>query len=116
MCSICGMIDFKQSQNVSKALVQEMGKVLRHRGPDQNDCYVGENVVFQHNRLAVIDIANGLQPMKCTYEGREYVIVYNGEIYNTVELRRLIEKKGITLLSVIQKLYFIYIFYLKKTV
>ena len=97
MCSICGMIDFKQSQNVSKALVQEMGKVLRHRGPDQNDCYVGENVVFQHNRLAVIDIANGLQPMKCTYEGREYVIVYNGEIYNTVELRRLIEKKGITL-------------------
>ena len=97
MCSICGMIDFVHPDYVSSELVQKMGSTLRHRGQDQNDYYVGQGVAFQHNRLAIIDIENGLQPMKCTYEGREYVIVYNGEIYNTLEIREVIKRAGIQL-------------------
>lgn len=97
MCSICGMIDFKNKQNISRPIVEKMGKVMLHRGPDQQDVYINDKVAFEHNRLAIMDVANGLQPMKRNYNGHDYVIVYNGEIYNTPELTTLIEKAGIRL-------------------
>ena len=92
MCSICGMIDFKSRPSVS--LCSKMGSVMRHRGPDANDTFSDEFVALQHNRLSVMDPENGAQPMKATYRGREYVIVYNGEIYNSPELRKNLERHG----------------------
>ena len=74
MCSICGMVDFINPEYVNIQLVQKMGAVLNHRGPDQNGSYVEKGIAFQHNRLAIVDIERGLQPMKRTYEGKEYVI------------------------------------------
>ncbi len=97
MCSICGMIDFKHKEKVDAVLVEKMGQKMGHRGPDQKDTYHNEVVAFQHNRLAIMDVEKGLQPMQRTYQGKTYTIVYNGEIYNGPELRKVIEAEGITL-------------------
>lgn len=86
MCSICGLIDFKHGENASEELVRKMGSVMSHRGPDQNGVYTDRGVAFQHNRLSIMDIENGIQPMTRTFDGREYTIIYNGEIYNMPEL------------------------------
>ncbi len=88
MCSILGIINFKDTtSDVADDTLKEMGKTLAHRGPDQNGFYRDEYVCFAHNRLAVIDVENGLQPMTVTFEGNKYTIVYNGEIYNADDLR-----------------------------
>ncbi|MBE6798448.1 MAG: asparagine synthase (glutamine-hydrolyzing) [Ruminococcaceae bacterium] len=92
MCSICGMIDFKEKPDV--LLCGKMGSVMKHRGPDASDIFSDEAVVLQHNRLSVMDPQNGGQPMRVTYRGREYVIAYNGEIYNSPELRKNLERHG----------------------
>ena len=94
MCSICGMIDFYNRENITEVEVTDMGKTMHRRGPDAHDTYVCENVAFHHNRLAVIDVENGSQPMKATVDGREFVIVYNGEIYNSADLRAEMEPYG----------------------
>lgn len=92
MCSICGMIDFKKTPD--EVLCSKMGSVMKHRGPDATDIFVDTYAVLHHNRLSVMDPENGAQPMKVTFRGREYVIVYNGEIYNASELRKGLERHG----------------------
>ncbi len=91
MCGICGFINFKtnlvKNENENKATARCMAEKIRHRGPDSWGEWVGEHAVFAHSRLAVIDVEKGLQPMKRTVEGHEFVITYNGELYNTAELR-----------------------------
>jgi len=90
------MLNFKRvisSRDIQ--LLQEMGKTLTHRGPDQSGLYSGEHFAFQHNRLAIIDIENGRQPMTACHEGYEYTIVYNGELYNTEDLRQELLKHGV---------------------
>ncbi len=97
MCSICGMIDFENKEHIRQDILEKMGKVLLHRGPDQQDFYRDDVVGFEHNRLAIMDVENGLQPMERVYEGNRYIIVYNGEIYNTKALGKIIEDAGIRL-------------------
>ncbi len=70
-----------------------MQKVLSPRGPDQNGIYIKENVALIHSRLCVIDIENGIQPMTAKYGDYKYTLVYNGELYNTDEIRD--ELKGL---------------------
>ena len=94
MCSICGMIDFKAKP--SEELLSKMGAVMKSRGPDATEQFCDQNVALHHNRLSVMDPKNGRQPMKAVFEGREYVIVYNGEIYNSPELRKELEPYGAT--------------------
>lgn len=65
-----------------------------HRGPDQSGLYFDETVCFAHNRLSVMDPESGLQPMTVVYQGRQYAVIYNGELYNTEELKRDLEPKG----------------------
>ena len=67
---------------------------MRHRGPDDFDLYIGSHFAGAHCRLAVMDPARGQQPMKRTIGGKEYVIVYNGEVYNANEERAQLKKKG----------------------
>lgn len=97
MCSICGIADFIDKTRADKNIVLEMGKSLRHRGVDSDGVYYDENVALQHNRLSVIDIENGAQPMTVRHENRSYTIVYNGEIYNYAELKTLLSQHGVTL-------------------
>ncbi len=97
MCSILGIINFKDSTaDVTQEVLSEMGRTLAHRGPDQKGLFRSENVCFYHNRLAVIDVENGLQPMTVVFEGKSYTIVYNGEIYNADELRTELITSGVT--------------------
>lgn len=97
MCSICGIIDFNHKENMREDYVRKMGNTLVHRGPDQQGVFINKEVAFQHNRLAIMDIEKGIQPMRRLYEGNEYTIVYNGEIYNLDEMRQDIESQGIEL-------------------
>ena len=93
MCSISGVLNFYSRPDKDKAI--KMSEVLTHRGPDSKGVYDDYNAVLCHNRLAVIDIKLGVQPMSANVGGREYTIVYNGEIYNCDELRQKLSSLGI---------------------
>ena len=71
-----------------------MQTALRRRGPDQNGIYLTEHAALVHTRLSVIDPENGRQPMQCADNGEIYTVVYNGELYNTQEIRQNLEKQG----------------------
>lgn len=71
-----------------------MGRTLEHRGPNDSGYYISEHAAFAHTRLAVIDLLGGVQPMKRTEKGYEYTVVYNGELYNTDEIRKDLQSKG----------------------
>ena len=73
-----------------------MNNTLSKRGPDENGIYIKEDICIAHRRLIVIDPEGGKQPMICKYLGNTYVITYNGQIYNTRELRETLEKSGFT--------------------
>ncbi len=90
MCGISGMI----SLEVSDASVRKMLATMSRRGPDAQGIYWKEPAVLLHTRLAVIDPQYGKQPMELFYAGERYVIVYNGEIYNTEELRQDLLRAG----------------------
>ncbi|ACS91070.1 Putative asparagine synthetase [Thermococcus sibiricus MM 739] len=91
---MCGINGFSWSD---VKLVREMNDAIRHRGPDDEDIYVDENVSLGHVRLAIIDLSpKGHQPMRYEKDGREIWIVYNGEVYNFMELRKELEERGYT--------------------
>ena len=83
MCGIAGVIGPKMTETERSRII----KTMRHRGPDGDGCYAYENVHLLHTRLAIIDPQRGAQPMALEWAGERYVIVYNGELYNTAELR-----------------------------
>ena len=86
MCGIAGMI----GEIPSRKVLEQMQNTMRRRGPDQKGVWVKHGTALLHNRLAVIDIEGGRQPMR-----REHaVIVYNGELYNTAEVRTDLAKQG----------------------
>jgi asparagine synthase (glutamine-hydrolysing) len=85
MCGINGIIDFSHTA-VAPDRLQRMMAAMKHRGPDDEGWYQHNNVGFGHVRLSIIDLsADGQQPMHCGDD--RYVIVFNGEIYNYIELR-----------------------------
>jgi len=90
MCGITGIID---TRGVDKDLLMRMTNSLVHRGPDDGDIYVDDIVGLGHRRLAILDLSpSGKQPMT-SYDGKA-VIVFNGEIYNFLELREVLLDKG----------------------
>lgn len=88
MCGIAGEVSFGCSVIKNKDSFLKMQKVLAPRGPDQNGIFIKDNVALIHSRLCVIDIENGIQPMTTKYGENEYTLVYNGELYNTEEIRK----------------------------
>ena len=90
MCAISGIIGLE----VSPGVAEQMLKTMARRGPDQERWVQLEGAVFLHSRLAVIDLEGGKQPMELTWGGKKYCIVYNGELYNTDQLRRELEREG----------------------
>ncbi len=87
MCGIAGAISFKEDMREDMKVYENMQHALLHRGPDQRGIILTKEVALIHTRLAVIDIPNGRQPM--TYGS--FTIVYNGELYNTDEIRKELE-------------------------
>lgn len=89
MCGIVG-IHHKTAAPIDPALLKKMGDTLHHRGPDDEGLFIDRNIGFFHKRLSIIDLSTGHQPM--TDGG--FTIVFNGEIYNYVELRQSLIQKG----------------------
>lgn len=87
MCGIAGAISFIEDMRNGVGVYERMQSRLLRRGPDQRGMYITPEAALIHARLAVIDIEGGRQPM--TFEDRrgKFTIVYNGELYNTDELR-----------------------------
>ena len=98
MCGIAGYCDFtkdmRESEKFHKEVARKMGETLVHRGPDASGVYVSEHAAFAHTRLAVIDVEGGAQPMTRELGERTCAIVYNGELYNTNEIRSELVRKG----------------------
>lgn len=93
MCGFCGYVNkFEEIENDLD--IKKMNKKLTLRGPNTNDIFIHENVALGHSRLSIIDVTNGNQPMKKVIDGNTYVIVYNGELYNTKELKSDLISKG----------------------
>jgi asparagine synthase (glutamine-hydrolysing) len=93
MCGIAGQINLSQDSEISMALLQDMIALLRHRGPDGFGFYRDKNKVgLAHARLSIIDLEGGRQPIH--NEDKSCWIVFNGEIFNYIELRELLEKRG----------------------
>lgn len=87
MCAIAGIIDWGQDGVHTPEICGEMLKTMRRRGPDQADIYMDTDAALLHARLSVVDLENGHQPMEAWRGGEHYVLVYNGELYNTDEVR-----------------------------
>ena len=89
MCGFVGIIN-KNKQEVNNDLLIKMAATIHHRGPDDDGIFIEGNIGFFHKRLSIIDLSTGQQPM--TFD--DCTVVYNGEIYNYIELREdLIKKK-----------------------
>lgn len=96
MCGIVGWIDTEKMLKGQEKIVETMTNTLAKRGPDAYGLYTADHAVLGHRRLVVVDPAGGAQPMT-RYKG-EYpcTIVYNGELYNTEDLRKILKEKGYT--------------------
>jgi asparagine synthase (glutamine-hydrolysing) len=92
MCGICGQYNFGNLAPVQRRDIEAMTKTLIHRGPDDEGYYIAGPLGFGFRRLSIIDLAAGHQPMS---DWEESVwVVFNGEIYNFLELRRELESYG----------------------
>lgn len=89
MCGFAGIIN-KTGQTVNGSILKEMALIIDYRGPDEEGMFIDGPVGFYHKRLSIIDLSTGRQPM--TYN--DCTIVYNGEIYNYIELKEELKKKG----------------------
>lgn len=89
-------------KKVKEDLIKKMSSVLAHRGPDDEGVYLKSNVALAHKRLSIIDLTPaGHQPM--SNEDGSIWIVFNGEIYNYLDLRNDLQEKGHTFSSHIYK-------------
>ena len=94
MCGIVGIINFHKNILDDKDILFKMENSLTKRGPDEEGHYLSKNVLFGHRRLVVVDKDGGKQPMIKNIENREYILIYNGELYNTEDLRKDLLNKG----------------------
>ena len=87
MCGFVGVMNLQDELREKKDVLISMNDALIKRGPDECGYYVDRDILLGHRRLIVIDPDGGKQPMSYRYNGNKYVIAYNGQIYNTKELR-----------------------------
>lgn len=92
MCGIAGIIDFRAA--ASREHLQAMCDAQRHRGPDDEGIWLEDNIGLGHRRLSIIDLASGHQPM--LDDTGNFVIVFNGEIYNFQNIAEELKNLGVT--------------------
>lgn len=92
MCGIVGLANLSSGDEVSRDTIERMCQSIRHRGPDDDGMFLDQGVGLGMRRLAIIDVASGRQPI--TNEDETMWIVFNGEIFNHVDLRRGLIEKG----------------------
>ena len=94
MCGIVGYVNYKKDISKNRNIIEKMNSSLTNRGPDEEGIYLERHVALGHKRLIVIDPEGGTQPMIKHYSFGKYVIVYNGQIYNTKELKETLIENG----------------------
>ncbi len=90
MCAIAGILRLQTEDWI----LQKMLATMARRGPDGNGIYQDGDATLLHARLSIIDPVGGAQPMRCQWAGEEYTLSYNGELYNTQELRKELQDLG----------------------
>lgn len=94
MCGIAGWIDYENDISENTTVLSRMSESLARRGPDASGVHTEKNACLLHRRLIVVDPQNGKQPMRIAFNDDDYTIVYNGELYNTKELRAELSALG----------------------
>jgi asparagine synthase (glutamine-hydrolysing) len=94
MCGITGWISFKGNIRSEQGVIRKMAETLAKRGPDDTNVWGEDHVLFGHKRLVVVDPECGKQPMTRMKDGNLYTICYNGELYNTEDIRKVLLAKG----------------------
>jgi len=93
MCGVAGIYNFSYPDKpIREDNLKRMLSVIRHRGPDESGIYLNSNVGIGNVRLSIIDLTSGQQPL--SDNSGKYWIVYNGELFNYIELRKELEKFG----------------------
>ena len=92
MCGIIGTVNLSKSHPIEESMLRQMLGMIRHRGPDQFGIYLDDQAGLGSARLSIIDLSSGQQPI--SNEDESLWIVFNGEIFNYVELRPDLEKRG----------------------
>jgi len=94
VCGIAGII-CEDERPVDAGLVKRMTDIIAHRGPNSEGFYIDRYIGLGNRRLAIVDLSESAnQPMKYVGKNGEYIIVYNGEIYNYIELREVLKEEG----------------------
>lgn len=99
MCGIAGWIDRKNDLTEERSQLEKMTRQLTARGPDAEGYWLSRRAAIGHRRLIVVDPEGGQQPMVRRHGETTYVLTYNGELYNTAELREILMAKGHSFLS-----------------
>lgn len=94
MCGIAGWLSSSTNLYEKTTLLEKMSETLKERGPDEKGFFIKQDVSLIHRRLAVVDIEHGKQPMSADFMGETYVLVYNGELYNSEEIRQELRIAG----------------------
>lgn len=92
MCGINGIFNYERQENISREKIEEMNRLIHHRGPDGEGIFVQGPLALAMRRLAIIDLQTGEQPIH--NEDKTVWVVYNGETYNYVELADELKLKG----------------------
>jgi len=90
---MCGIVGFYSNRKDKESIIKKQLSTLYHRGPDDQNTYVNNKIAFGHSRLAIIDINQAIQPMHSIDD--RYTLIFNGEIYNYLELRQHLVSKGL---------------------
>jgi len=99
MCGITGWIDWERDLQLHHTTIAKMTTTLANRGPDATDIWLSRHAALGHRRLVVVDPTGGGQPMLRSQGDRNYILVYNGELYNTDDLRNALKQAGATFSS-----------------
>ncbi len=94
MCGIVGIVNYKKDISSQYTLLRNMTRTIEKRGPDENGEYFSKHANLGHRRLDIVDIENGSQPMSVKIDEVTYTIVYNGQLYNTEEIREVLKENG----------------------
>ncbi len=87
MCGITGWIDYSRDISDEVHILRAMTQTLAHRGPDDDGYWLSSHALLGHRRLVVVDPEGGRQPMRYSMGENTYIIIYNGELYNTEDIR-----------------------------
>lgn len=92
MCGLAGVLNLREPRPIDETLLRRMNGILKHRGPDESGIYLDPWIGLAHSRLSIVGLESGTQPL--SNEDETLWIVFNGEIFNHIELRNDLESRG----------------------